>query len=58
MDEGTKMYAFHQALNQALNQKLVNITPQPTTLDTLVEKARDLDRNWRIYATPISNRSD
>ena len=58
VDEGTKMYAFCRALNQALNQKLVNILPQPTTLDTLVEKARDLDRNWRIYAAPLSDRSD
>ena len=58
VDEGTKMYAFHRALNQALNQKLVNISPQPTTLDALVEKARDLDRNWHIYAAPLSDRSD
>ena len=58
VDEGTKMYAFRQALNQALNQKLVNISPQPTTLDALVEKARDLDRNWRIYTAPLSDRSD
>ena len=58
VDEGTKMYAFRRALNQALNQKLVNILPQPTTLDALVEKARDLDRNWRIYAAPLSDRSD
>ena len=58
MDEGTKMYAFCRALNQALNQKLVNITPQPTTLDALVEKARDLDRNWRIYTAPLSDRSE
>ena len=47
-----------RALNQALNQKLVNISPQPITLDVLVEKARDLDRNWRIYATPLSDRSE
>ena len=58
MDKGTKMYAFRCTLNQALNQKLVNISPQPTTLDTLVKKARDLDRNWRIYATPLSDRSE
>ena len=57
VDEGTKMYAFCHALNQALNQKLVNITPQPTTLDALVEKARDLDRNWQIYAAPLPDRS-
>ena len=58
VDEGTKMYAFCRALNQALNQKLVNISPQPTTLDVLVEKARDLDRNWHIYATLLSDQSD
>ena len=58
VDEGTKMYAFCQALNQALNQKLVNITPQPTTLDALVEKARDLDRNWQIYAASLSDCSE
>ena len=52
------MYAFCRALNQALNQKLVNILPQPTTLDALVEKARDLDRNWCIYAAPLSNCSE
>ena len=52
------MYAFCQALNQALNQKLVNISPQPTTLDALVKKARDLDRNWCIYAAPLSDRLD
>ena len=52
------MYAFRRALNQALNQKLVNISPQPTTLDALVEKARDLDRNWHIYAASLSEQSD
>ena len=52
------MYAFCWALNQALNQKLVNISPQPTTLDTLVKKARDLDRNWHIYAAPLSDHAD
>ena len=55
VDEGTKMYAFRRALNQALNQKLVNISPQPTTLNVLVKKARDLDRNWCIYAAPLSD---
>ena len=58
VDEGTKMYAFWRALNQVLNQKLANISPQPMTLNTLVEKARDLDRNWRIYAAPLNDRLD
>ena len=49
------MYAFCRALNQALNQFLVKITPQPTTLNVLVEKARDLDRNWQIYTAPLSD---
>ena len=25
------------------------LTPQPTTLVAAVEKARDFDRNWRLY---------
>ena len=52
VDEGTKMYPFRRALNQALNQKLVNVSPQPTTLDALVEKARDLDRNVTVDESP------
>jgi hypothetical protein len=43
------MYAFRKNLNSSLHQKIIQITPQPTTLAALVDKARDLDRNWRLY---------
>jgi hypothetical protein len=45
IDEATKMYAFRKNLNLSLHQKIIQITPQPTTLAALVNKARDLDRN-------------
>src|SRR5260221_13630628 len=56
-DEPTKMYAFRRNLNQGLHQKIVQISPQPTTLAGLVEKARELDQTWRIYNTPRSTPS-
>jgi hypothetical protein len=37
------MYAFRKNLNPALHQKIIQITPQPTTLVALVDKAQDLD---------------
>ena len=46
------MFAFHNNLNGALNQKMTLLTPQPTTLAAAVEKARDFDRNWRLYVGP------
>jgi len=49
VDEITKMFAFRNALNAALANKLLTVSPQPTTLPTLVEKAREFDRNWRIF---------
>ena len=38
-NDATKMYAFRQALPQGSNDKLVGVTPTPTTLTDLVEKA-------------------
>jgi hypothetical protein len=52
VDEATKMYAFRKNLNPSLHQKIIQITPQPTTLAVLVDKARDLDRNWCLYGGP------
>jgi hypothetical protein len=52
VDEATKMYAFRKNLNPLLHQKIIQITPQPTTLVALVDKARDLDQNWRLYGGP------
>ena len=49
VDEATKMYAFRKNLNPSLHQKIIQITPQPTTLAALVNKARDLDQNWCLY---------
>ena len=46
------MYAFRKNLNPSLHQKIIQITPQPTTLAGLVDKARDLDRNWCLYGGP------
>jgi hypothetical protein len=38
VDEATKMYAFRKNLNPSLHQKIIQITPQPTTLAALVDK--------------------
>jgi len=47
------MYAFRNCINSALQQKLVALSPQPATLPDLVDKARDLDRSFRMF-TPRS----
>src|SRR5579863_7214341 len=52
VDDTTKQYAFRCCLHPSLQQKLLNVTPAPATLDAMVQKARDFDRNWRIYAGP------
>jgi hypothetical protein len=52
VDEATKIYAFRKNLNPSLYQKIIQITPQPTTLAALVDKARDLDQNWHLYGGP------
>lgn len=51
-DDKTKMFSFRQNLPPALHQKLLGVTPQPTTLDGLAEKARDFDHLWRLYNRP------
>jgi len=50
VDDNTKMYAFRRCINAALQQKLVALSPQPATLPDLVDKARDLDRSFRMFA--------
>ena len=52
MNEETKMFAFRKALPQALHQKILGVSPQPTTLDDLVEKAREFDCIWWLYSNP------
>jgi len=52
VDEATKMYAFHRALDTALHNKLLQLSPMPTMLAGLVEKAREFDKNWCTFAGP------
>jgi len=52
VDEATKMYAFYRALDTALHNKLLQLSPMPTTLARLVEKAREFDKNWCTFAGP------
>ena len=52
MDEATKMYAFHRALDTALHNKLLQLSLMPITLAGLVEKAREFDKNWHTFAGP------
>jgi len=55
VDETTKMWAFRCNLPIMLQQKLLTLSPQPTTLDTLVEKAQEFDCNWEIFGRPARN---
>jgi len=52
VDEATQMYAFRRALDTALHNKLLQLSPMPTTLARLVEKAREFDKNWCTFAGP------
>jgi hypothetical protein len=52
VDEATKMYAFRKNLNPSLHQKIIQITLQPTMLAALIDKARNLNRNWHLYGGP------
>ena len=52
MDDATKMYAFHRALDTALHNKQLQISLMPNTLAGLVEKAREFDKNLRTFAGP------
>ena len=46
------MFAFRKVLPQAMHEKILGVSPQPTTLDDLVEKAREFDHIWRLYSNP------
>jgi len=58
MDENTKMFTFHNALNGAISNKIASQLPQPATLAELVERTQDLDRNWHMYAKPLANQGN
>jgi len=55
VDKTTKMWAFRRNLPPGLQTKLLTLSPQPTTLDDLVEKVREFDHNWQIYGEPTGN---
>ena len=48
-NDATKMFAFCQALSQGLNDKLVGVSPAPTTFDDLVDKAHLFDQQWQLW---------
>jgi len=48
-DKTTKMWTFRRNLLAGLQAKLLTLSPQPTTLDALVEKVQEFDRNWQIF---------
>jgi hypothetical protein len=49
-NEETKMYAFRQNLPLALHQKILGVSPAPTTLTRLVELAREFDQLYRMWS--------
>jgi len=51
-NDETKMFAFRKALPQVLHQKIIGVSPQPTTLDGLAEKAREFNCIWQLYSNP------
>jgi len=58
VDENTKMFTFRNALNGAISNKIASQLPQPATLAELVERTRDLNQNWRMYAKPLGNQGN
>ena len=52
----TKMYAFRQNILSALNNKILGMSPTPTTMAHLVELTKEFDQSWRTYNTAQSQR--
>src|SRR5882762_8920736 len=48
-NDDTKIFAFKHNLNNGIHQKLLGVSPMPTTLADLVSKAREFDRAYEIY---------
>jgi hypothetical protein len=46
------MYAFRQNIPAALHQKIIGVSPPPTTLTRLVKLAKEFDQTWCMYNTP------
>jgi hypothetical protein len=43
------MFTFRQAIPRALNDKLIGVSLQPTTMADLIWHAKTFDKNWRMY---------
>ena len=56
-NEETQMFAFRKVLPMALHQKIMGVSPQPTTLEDLAEKAGEFDHLWCMYSNPAFTRS-
>jgi len=48
-NDDTKIFAFKHNLNNGIHQKLLGVSPTPTTLADLVSKAHKFDRAYEIY---------
>src|SRR6266404_2569950 len=48
-NDDTKIFAFKHNLNNGIHQKLLGVSPTPTTLADLVSKACEFDRAYEIY---------
>jgi hypothetical protein len=53
-NEITKIHAFKSVIPGDLHDKLIAMTPQPTTLDGLVNTARELDQAMRLYHPAVN----
>jgi hypothetical protein len=53
-NEITKIHAFKSVIPEDLHNKLIAMTPQPTTLDGLVTAARELDQAMRLYHPAVN----
>lgn len=59
-NEGTKMFAFRQNIPQPLHNKIMAVSPPPTTMTRLVELAREFDqiwRQWQVHTTKEASAS-
>src|SRR6266404_1459920 len=48
-NDDTKIFAFKRNLNNGIHQKLLGVSPTPTTLADLVSKACEFDHAYEIY---------
>jgi hypothetical protein len=58
VDEKTRMFAFQANLPEALHNKLLGLSPQPTTLAILVDKTRLFDNAYHAYRQNRNPRND